>query len=219
MIRTVKPRVLVACERFGIVRDAFRAAGFDAWSCDLHPDANDSRYHVKKDVKSFIETRWPTQKKWDLIIMHPPCTALAVSGNAHYSEGNSKWDKRVKAVEWTRSLWDAACKASKRVCLENPVGVLPRMAGMKCTQYIQPWEFGHPESKKTGLWLYGLPKLKTTNVLDLPDCGYWENQTPSGQNKLGPSDDRAMNRAKTYKGIAQAMVDQWGPTLTEEEQW
>tara|TARA_R110002012_G_scaffold21140_2_gene74314 strand:- start:641 stop:1267 length:627 start_codon:yes stop_codon:yes gene_type:complete len=206
-------RVLVACERFGVVRDAFIAAGFDAWSCDLHPDDRGSVYHVQQDVKRFIETKFYGQEDWDLIIMHPPCTALAVSGNAHYSYGKPKWNERLEAVEWTKKLWEAACEASDKVCMENPVGILPRMAGIKCTQYIQPWEFGHPDSKKTGLWLHGLPKLKPTNVLDLPECGYWENQTPSGQNKLGPSDDRAMKRARTYKGVADAMVKQWGAIL------
>lgn len=95
-----------------------------------------------------------------------------------------------------------------KVCIENPVGVVSTMYRPP-TQYIQPWQFGHPESKKTGLWLEGLPPLKPTNILSLPECGYWDNQTLSGQNKLGPSADRAMLRGLTYQGIAEAMAAQW----------
>jgi hypothetical protein len=90
--------------------------------------------------------------------------------------------------------------------MENPVGVLP----IKASQYVQPYEHGHTESKKTGLWLHNLPKLTPTNTLPRPDCGYWDNQTPSGQNKLGPSADRWKIRSETYQGIANAMADQWG---------
>jgi len=89
--------------------------------------------------------------------------------------------------------------------MENPVGVLP----IKASQYVQPYEFGHAESKKTGLWLHNLPKLQPTDVLEKPSCGHWDNQTPSGQNKLGPSLDRWKIRSKTYSGIAQAMAEQF----------
>ena len=90
--------------------------------------------------------------------------------------------------------------------MENPVGVLP----IKPTQYVQPWQFGHTESKKTGLWLYNLPKLVPMNIIQKPECGYWNNQTPSGQNNLGPSEDRWKKRSLTYQGIASAMAEQWG---------
>jgi len=143
---------------------------------------------------------------WDLIILHPPCTALAVSGNAHYGIGKPKYCERIAAIEWTERLYSLAIGHCEFVALENPVGVLPR----KATQYIQPWYFGHSESKKTGLWLHGLPCLSPTMVMDKPERGYWDNQTPSGQNNLGPSPDRQRIRSQTYAGIAQAMADQWG---------
>jgi len=202
--------VLVAFERFGVIREAFRSAGHTAFSCDLAPDESgvEKPDHMKLNAEDVLGL-----KCWDLIIMHPPCTALAVSGNAHYAHGQAGWDDRLEAVRWTKKLWQLANTHGTKVCMENPVGVLPKMAGLKCTQYIQPWHFGHPESKKTGLWLNNLPKLQHTNVLEMPECGYWDNQTPSGQNKLGPSEGRAMARAKTYQGIAQAMVDQWGPLI------
>ena len=102
-------------------------------------------------------------------------------------------------------LWNLAISKCNHVCMENPVGVLP----IKATQYIQPFQFGHPESKKTGLWLFNLPKLQPTNILKKPKCGFWNNQTPSGQNKLGPSSKRAAIRAVTYDGVAEAMAKQW----------
>tara|TARA_R110002050_G_scaffold45344_15_gene107550 strand:+ start:1126 stop:1560 length:435 start_codon:yes stop_codon:yes gene_type:complete len=137
--------------------------------------------------------------------MHPPCTALAVSGNAWYGSGMPKHDQRLEAIQWTVDLWNLATSVCAKVCMENPVGVLP----IKPAQYVQPWMFGHAESKKTGLWLHGLPELKSTQLLDKPACGYWDNQTPSGQNKLGPSLDRAKIRSTTYQGIASAMAQQW----------
>jgi hypothetical protein len=137
--------------------------------------------------------------------MHPPCTALCVSGNAHYGTGKPKHDQRLEAIDYTLDMFELAKSVARFVCMENPVGVLP----IKASQYVQPYEYGHPESKKTGLWLHNLPNLEPTNVIPKPDCGYWDNQTPSGQNKLGPSTDRWKIRSKTYPGIAQAMVQQW----------
>jgi len=138
--------------------------------------------------------------------MHPPCTALAVSGNAHYGLGMKRHGERLKAIDWTVALYDHAKENAPQVALENPVGVLP----IKASQYVQPYQFGHPESKKTGLWLHNLPPLLATRTLVKPDCGYWDNQTPSGQNKLGPSAERWKIRSETYQGIADAMADQWG---------
>jgi len=103
------------------------------------------------------------------------------------------------------NLWWECLRHSRRVALENPVGVLP----MRATQWIQPWQFGHPESKRTGLWLHMLDPLRPTSVLPLPIRGYWDNQTPSGQNKLGPSPTRAKRRSETYQGIAEAFAEQW----------
>ena len=193
-------KVLIACEYSGAVREAFRKRGHDAYSCDLLPADDGSQYHYKGDC-------WPIiAQGWDLIIMHPPCTALAVSGNAHYGTGKPKNHLRAEAIEWTLSLYDHAKQYAPRVAFENPVGVLP----VKPTQYVQPYQFGHPESKKTGLWLHSLPPLTDTNTLPKPERGYWDNQTPSGQNKLAPSADRWKIRSTTYQGIADAMAEQWG---------
>ncbi|MDG2294050.1 MAG: hypothetical protein P8L17_06265 [Methylophilaceae bacterium] len=196
--------ILVAYESSGTVREAFRKAGHNAWSCDLQAADDGSNYHLQGDVEEWISD--PVIKRWDLIVMHPPCTALAVSGNAHYGTGKAKHQQRIDAIEYTLRVFQLAKANADRVCMENPVGVLP----IKASQYIQPYEHGHAESKKTGLWLHNLPKLRPTNVLDKPACGHWDNQTPSGQNKLGPSPDRWKIRSKTYTGIAQAIADQWG---------
>lgn len=194
-------RVLIACETSGRVRDAFIAAGHNAWSCDLLPSDQPTYRHLQQDVETLL-----APGMWDLIVMHPPCTALSVSGNAHYAKGKPKYAERIQSIEWTLALWQRACEVCPRVALENPVGVLP----IPATQYVQPWQFGEPESKRTGLWLHGLPLLAETNRLPPPASGRWENQTPSGQNKLGPSADRWKVRSRTYQGIADAMASQWG---------
>jgi len=196
--------ILVAYESSGTVREAFRKAGHNAWSCDLQPADDGSNYHLQGDVEEWISD--PVIKRWDMIIMHPPCTALAVSGNAHYGTGKAKHQQRIDAIEYTLRVFELAKANADRVCMENPVGVLP----IKASQYIQPYEHGHAESKKTGLWLHNLPCLRPTRLMYKPACGYWDNQTPSGQNKLGPSPDRWKIRSKTYEGIAQAIADQWG---------
>lgn len=185
-------RILVACEYSGKVREAFRKLGHDAWSCDLLPSDDESDYHIQGDCVPEIK------KGWHIIIMHPPCTALAVSGNRWYGDGMPKNHERVKAIKWTSDLWDLAIRfASVGVCMENPVGVLP----FKPTQYIQPWQFGHGETKKTGLWLDRLPPLFPTNVVDGRDQRVW---------KTPPSKDRWKIRSETYQGIADAMADAWG---------
>jgi len=195
--------ILVAYESSGTVREAFRKAGHNAWSCDLQPADDGSTYHFQGDVEEWISD--PALKRWDLIIMHPPCTALCVSGNAHYGTGKPKHQQRLDAIEYTLRMFELAKANADAVCMENPVGVLP----IKASQYVQPYEHGHAESKKTGLWLHNLPKLQPTNVVEKPTCGHWDNQTPSGQNKLGPSPDRWKIRSKTYQGIAQAMAEQF----------
>lgn len=188
-------RVLVACEFSGIVRDAFLKKGHDAWSCDLLP-CEAGGPHIQGDVLEVLDAGW------DLMIAHPPCTHLAVSG--------ARWfkDKAVEQEEALRFVQRLLEASVDKIALENPVSIISSRI-RKPSQIIQPWQFGHPESKKTCLWLKNLPKLEPTNILELPECGYWSNQTPSGQNKLGPSEDRWKERAKTYQGIADAMADQW----------
>jgi hypothetical protein len=188
-------KVLVACEFSGIVRDAFIEKGHDAISCDLL-DSERPGPHFKGDIRPFL-----VSNNWDLLIAHPPCTHTCVSGNGTYAGTPA----RQEGIEFFRLFLEADCP---RIAVEHPVSVIST-AIRRPTQYIQPWQFGHPESKKTGLWLKGLPKLEPTNVLSLPEKGYWDNQTPSGQNKLGPSPDRGHLRSRTYQGIADAMAEQW----------
>lgn len=195
--------VLIAYESSGTVRNAFLKYGHNAWSCDLQPADDGSRYHLAVDAEYAMKDGFGF---YDLIIMHPPCTALCVSGNAHYGTGKPKHHKRLEAIDYTLMMFGLAKECAQMVALENPVGVLP----IKASQYVQPYEYGHPESKKTGLWLHNLPRLEPSDIIAKPACGHWDNQTPSGQNKLGPSPDRWKIRSKTYPGIAQAMVKQWG---------
>ena len=191
-------KVLIACEYSGKVREAFRALGHDAWSCDLLPSDNLTDYHYTGDC-------WPViAEGWDLIIMHPPCTALAVSGNRWYGSGMPKHQDRLDSIEWTMALYEHAKKHAPRVVFENPVGVLP----IKPTQYIQPYQFGHPESKKTGLWLHNLPPLVPTNDVE----HVWRTLPKKEAQRihmLPPSEDRWKIRSETYTGIAEAMASQW----------
>lgn len=185
-------RVLVACEYSGKVREAFRKLGHDAWSCDLLPADDNSPFHIQGDCVPVI------QQGWDIIIMHPPCTALAVSGNRWYGKGMPKHSERLESIKWTTALYNLAKEHARvGVCMENPVGVLP----IKPTQYIQPWQFGHGETKKTGLWLHGLPPLEPTNIVEGREQRIW---------KLPPSADRWKIRSETFQGIADAMAEQWG---------
>ncbi len=152
-------RILIGCEESGVMRRAFEAKGHDAWSNDLIPSRDNSPKHIQKDIMKAIVEDGP----WDIIILHPDCTKLAVSGNSTYGYLMRKHDERLAAIEWTVKLWKLAIKhAKKGVALENPVGVLPWNRMVKPV-YIHPWQFGHPEQKKTGLWLYNLPKLQETN--------------------------------------------------------
>lgn len=195
-------KVIVACEFSGVVREAFRACGHEAWSCDLLDAEDGSEWHLKGDCLLAAMSQ-----PWDLMIAHPPCTYLAASG--------LHWNKRVEgrsqlteeALEFVGKLLTLPTHIPK-IALENPIGCISSRI-RKPDQIIQPWMFGHPESKATCLWLKGLPSLKATNVLPLPASGRWENQTASGQNKLTPSADRWKERSRTYAGIAAAMAEQW----------
>ncbi len=189
-------KVLIACEYSGIVRDAFLAKGHDALSCDLLPTDSPGP-HYQGSVENILNDGW------DLMIAHPPCTHLAVSGARWFKD---KQEEQKEALNFVRLLLDAPID---KIALENPVSIISSRI-RKPNQIIQPWEHGHPHSKKTCLWLKNLPNLTPTNILPLPDNGVWENQTPSGQNKLGPSEDRWKIRSKTYEGIAGAMAQQWG---------
>ncbi len=189
--------VLVACEFSGIVRDAFRARGHNAVSCDLEPSERPGP-HIQGDVLEIIDA------DRDLVIAHPPCTHLAVSGARYFAEKRADGRQQAASVFFMRF---AHVRGS--FAIENPVGIMSSV-WRKPDQIIHPWQFGHPESKATCLWLQGVPPLRPTNVLPRPESGRWRNQTPSGQNNLGPSEDRAKIRSRTYQGIADAMAQQWG---------
>jgi hypothetical protein len=194
-------RVLVACEFSGRVRDAFIHAGHDAWSCDLLPGEGVHKHrHLHEDVLPVL-----LDSSWDLMIAHPPCDHIAVSGARWFKQKRAD-GRQQKAIRFFMAL---ATAPIPRICVENPVCIMSS-EWRKPDQIIQPWEYGHPEAKKTCLWLKNLSLLAPTNVLELPESGRWSNQTPSGQNKLGPSDDRWKLRSTTYTGIAAAMADQWG---------
>jgi site-specific DNA-cytosine methylase len=189
-------KVLVACEYSGTVRDAFIEQGHDAISCDLLP-SDVPGPHYQGDVRDILENGF------DLMIAHPPCTHLAVSGARWFKD---KQQEQAEALDFVRLLLSAPID---KIALENPISIISSRI-RKPNQIIQPWQFGHPESKSTCLWLKNLPELVPTSILPLPESGRWENQTPSGQNKLGPSEDRWKLRSATYKGIAKAMAEQWG---------
>lgn len=186
-------RVLIACEFSGIVREAFRNKGHDTWSCDILPSLDNSRFHFQEDVIEVLKFYKKLEKPFDLIIAHPPCTYLAVSGNRHYAD---RPDLYMPAMEFAKGFFDY----TEKVCVENPVGRLSSL-WRKPDQYIQPWMFGHGETKKTGLWLKNLPKLEPTNIVEGREQRVW---------KMGPSKDRGLLRSITYQGIADAMAEQWG---------
>ena len=196
----MKPmKVLVACEYSGTVREAFAARGHDAWSCDLLPTDIPSDKHIQGDCLEAIASQ-----KWDLIIGHPPCTFLTVSNSKNWKKLQAN-GKQQAAIDFVLAIWDADCP---RICIENPVGALSTRSRMgKPTQYVQPYEFGHPEQKKTGLWLKGLPKLKGTKYIDVSKLPKKEVQR---LHYLPPSKDRWKLRSLTYKNIALAMSQQWG---------
>jgi len=195
-------RVLVACEYSGTVRDAFIARGHDAMSCDLLPtDAPGP--HYQGDVQEIL------RDGWDLMIAHPPCTYLSVSGMHWTRRGLRDPQLTEDAMAFVRLLMDAPIA---RIAVENPVSMISTWI-RKPEQIIQPWQFGHDASKKTCLWLQNLPPLRPTNIVEpriVNGRKRWGNQTDSGQNRLSPSPDRWKIRSATYAGIAAAMADQWG---------
>ena len=181
-------RVLVACEFSGVVRRAFRALGHDAWSCDLLPAEDGSPHHYHANVLNVL------REGWDLMIAHPPCTHLAVSGARWFKD---KAHDQLLALEFVRKLLDAPIP---HIALENPVSIISSRI-RKPDQILQPWQFGHGETKATCLWLKNLPKLTPTKIVEGREGKIW---------KMGPSPDRWKERSRTYEGIAQAMAEQWG---------
>jgi len=196
--------VLVACEESQSVTLEFRKLGHIAYSCDLMPcSGGHPEWHIRGDVVPVL------REGWDLVCAFPPCTHLAVSGARWFDQKRAD-GRQQQAIDFFMMF--AECRALK-VAIENPVGIMSTL-WRKPDQIVQPWQFGHPESKTTCLWLTNLPLLVPTNVLPLPSSGRWINQTPSGQNKLGPSPERSMIRSRTYAGIAKAMAKQWSGQST-----
>lgn len=179
-------RCLIACEYSGVVRDAFLAKGHDAMSCDLL-DTEVPGPHYKGDVFDIID------QDWDLIIAHPPCTHLAASGARWWKD---KKQEQEEAIEFVRRLMDVPIS---KIAIENPVGILSTVVG-KPDQIIQPWQFGHGETKATCLWLKNLPQLTPTDIVSGREQRIW---------KMSPGPNRWKDRSRTYTGIAKAMADQW----------
>lgn len=173
---------------------AFRARQHEAYSCDIQHTRGFPWWHYRCDVMEAIAMR-----RWDLIILHPDCTAMANSGNRWYGRGMPRHQERIDAVQWTVKLWEHAKQCGHRVALENPVGVL--FKHLPNVQYIQPWQFEHGETKKTGFALHNLPQLVPTNVVEGRQQRVW---------KMPPGPNRKRDRSETYEGIARSCAEQWG---------
>lgn len=197
-------RVLVACERSGVVRRAFRARGHDAWSCDLEPADDRSRWHFRGDAIQAAYQLAP----WDLLIGHPECTYLANSGAKHLYAGMSaangpnadRWAMMGAAAQFFLALWNAPIR---KIALENPImlGHPKRLFGIpEPTQILQPWQFGHGETKATCLWLKNLPPLVPTNIVEGREQRVF---------RMAPGPERKRERSRTFEGIAEAMAAQW----------
>ncbi len=188
-------RVLVGCEFSGIVRDAFRARGHDAWSCDLLPTEVNGP-HIEGDIFKAI-----AERPWDLMVAHPPCTYLALSGNRWQNEPGRR-EAQAAAAVFVRALYESSVPM---IAIENPRGALNRL-WRRPDQVIQPWMFGHGETKATCLWLKNLPPLMATDV---------STGREQRVHRMTPSPDRWKERSRTLAGIASAMADQWGGLALE----
>ena len=184
-------RVLVVCEFSGVVRRAFRALGHDAWSCDLLPAEDGDQHHIQGDVMSWLPVRRHT---FDLMICHPPCTHLAVSGARWFKDKQKEQEEALQFVGWLMGA------PIPHIALENPISIISSRI-RKPDQIIQPWQFGHGETKATCLWLKNLPKLVSTNIVEGREARV---------HKMPPGPDRWKERSRTFAGIAEAIARQWG---------
>lgn len=189
-------RVLVACEESGTVRDEFAKLGHDAWSCDVLPSRKPGN-HYQCDVRDVLK------KDWGLMIAHPPCTRLSNSGVRWLAERNL-WEEMREAAEFFKEILTSDIPV---IAVENPIPhrYAVEIIGRKYDQIVQPWQFGHGETKATCLWLKGLPKLEPTDVVEGREQRIW---------RLPPSEDRARERSVTFPGLAKAMAEQWGKIET-----
>ena len=190
----MKLQVLVACEYSGRVREAFAKRGWEAWSCDLLESETEGN-HYQGLVEDLI------CENWNLMICHPPCTHLAVSGARHFAEKIASGEQQ-QALDFVKMLLDAPIE---HIALENPVSIISTRI-RKASQYVQPWQFGHGETKKTGFWLKNLPLLQPTNIVEGREAKV---------HKMPPGPNRWKERSRTYQGIADAMADQWGKYIEE----
>ena len=186
--------VLIAGEESQVMCKAFRDAGHEAYSCDLKPTRGRAEWHYQDDMLNVIPSRY-----WGLIILHPECTSMAVSGNRWYGNGMPMNHKRKEAVKWTLRLWELAKKHADKVALENPVSVI--FKHLPNVFYLQPYEHGHGETKKTGFALHNLKPLKPTNLVEGREQRIW---------KMPPSVNRKRDRSATFPGVAKAAAEQWG---------
>ncbi len=192
-------KILVACEESQAVTIEMRRLGHEAYSCDIEPcSGGHPEWHLQVDALELLKM------KWDMILAFPPCTHLAVSG-ARYFEQKRKDGRQQAAIDFFMQFANADCS---KIAIENPVGIMSTYY-RKPDQIIQPWQFGHGETKKTCLWLKGLPPLISTEIVEGREQRIW---------KMPPSEDRAKNRAKTFPGIARAMAEQWAGDIREGSQ-
>ena len=190
-------KILGACEESQAVTIEMRRLGHEAYSCDIEPcSGGHPEWHLQVDALELLKM------KWDMILAFPPCTHLAVSG-ARYFEQKRKDGRQQAAIDFFMRFANADCP---KIAIENPVGIMSSV-WRKPDQIIQPWQFGHGETKKTCLWLKGIPLLVPTNIVDGREQRIW---------KMPPSEDRAKNRAKTFPGIARAMAEQWAGDIRED---
>lgn len=207
--------ILVACESSGTVRESFRKLGHNAWSCDLLPADDGSPFHIQADclvaIGSVISIQWQRMcyfkspnihAIWDLVIAHPPCTHLAVSGARHFAAKRAD-GRQQQGIDLFMAIVNACQQYAKAWAIENPIGIMSRLY-RKPDQIIQPWQFGHGETKATCLWLSNLSPLAPTNIVSGREARC---------HRLPPSKDRWKIRSKTYQGIADAIASQWARSL------
>lgn len=206
VLKEIPMNVLVACESSGVTRNAFRALGHDAYSCDLLPADDGSQWHIQGDGVAAIAAGAPNGGKWDLIICHPPCTHIACSGSRWFAEKRITGEHQA-GIALFMAFVNACIASGAKWCIENPICVMSTKF-RKPDQIVQPWQHGHPETKSTCYWLGGLPKLTPTNnvkeeMMKLP------KKQRNRIHYASPGKDRWKIRSKSYEGIAKAMATQW----------